>query len=184
MSLDGRSVAEGRCDGHTGLRALDGHAFAVVTMAGEAEFAIDGLTLDEKFVLFSRVIASADLIGTGQNNRTQLTHSLGGGSKQGLLLELGKVWPGLNFVRTEDLGGHDGLEGDVGILIDAELGEVFDERLIAGPDERFAGAEALAAEIGILVGEKRTHGLGLKRTEAFEGPERMDASEGLLAAER
>ena len=152
-------------------------------MAGEAKLTVDGLTFDEQLVLFAGILAAADLVGAGEDHGAELLHALGGGREQDLLLELGIIRPGFDVIRAKDLGGHDGLQGYVRILVGAELGEIFDEGLVAGADQGLAGTEALATEVRVLIREERAHGLGVERTEAFERPERVDTAERFLTPE-
>ena len=178
-----RGISQRRRDGHAGLRPVHGHAFAIVTVASEAEFAVDGLSAGELVVLLLGVVLAADGVVTGQHDGTKLLHALGGVGHEGLLDELGAIGPSLDVIRAQELRRHQELEHDGGVLVGGELTEFSDEGLVARPDERLAGAEALRPQTGIGVGQEGGHDLGVERTEAFQGPQRVDAAEGVLAVE-
>ena len=152
MAPDVCGIRQGRRNGQARLESVHGHALAVIAVAREAEFAVDGLTADELFILFLGVISTPDRIAPSEHHRTEFLHALGGRCHEGLLEELRAVRPSLDLVRAEELRRHEELQHHRGILVGREFTELGEEGLIARPDEAFARAQALGAEMGVRIG--------------------------------
>ena len=98
VTADIRGIRQGRRDSHAGLGTVHRHTLAVVTVASEAEFTIDGLTTDQLVIFLFGVIPTANGIVTNKYHGTEFLHTLGGGGHEGLLDELGAIGPCLNLV--------------------------------------------------------------------------------------
>ena len=163
----GLGAGERRGERHAGREAVDGGAFAIESVAGEAQLLVNGLATAHLVLLRIRELTrEAELVV--QHLRGELLHAFRRRAECGEVDEFRVVLP-LHLFRREQ-----GLRDDGGIAVLRQSGDAGFQR---GIGERFAGADGGASQHGRAVLQSSTHLVAGESAQTFERPQRMNASE-------